>query len=192
MDFTQILEAIKQIQPSLTAVSDTGAAIITMGGWVVSLVQTGKKANIYRISRQKKKGTKVRTPTDVALVVDVTWSISPQVIHYLEQQKIDAEILLMVNNQKTGTGKWLRNDKPKEWENTVHVFNTMIQKIFGDSELAGAHIHIFIAAPVALAYALGAAWGTVHHATVYHWDSGEKIYYPVIITSTKIKPGSKN
>ncbi len=185
MDFGTVIESIKQVQPSLTAVANTGTALTTIGGWAVNLLQAGKKTNFFRVSREKKKKkTKV---TDIALVVDVTWSISTQVVNYLEKKKIDAEVLLLVNNQKEKKGKWLPINKPKEWESAVRDFNAITQKIFGDSQLADARIHIFIAGPVALAYSIGAVWGTVHHAIVYQWDVDEKTYYPVINVSTKLK-----
>lgn len=188
MDFASVIEAIKQIQPTLTAVADTGAAITTIGGWAVSLVKAGKKADVFRISREKKKktGKKAAKPTDIALVVDVTWSISPQVMKYLEDKKIDAEIILMVNNQKAAKDKWLKNDKPKDWEAVAHDFSMGVQKIYTDQDLANANVHIFIASPVALAFSLGAVWGTVHRATVYQWDTDERTYYPVIVISKKL------
>lgn len=193
MDFNQIMEAIKQIQTTLTPIVGTGTAISTIGGWVISLAQIGKKSNVFRISPERKsKVKKSRVPSDVALVVDVTWSIAPQVVKYLQQEKINAEILLMVNNQKDGKGKWLTNSKPKEWEAAVKDFGAIAEKIFSSAELSNSRIHIFIASPVALAFALGAVWGTVHHATIYHWDSEKKTYFPVTNISSGLKAGNKN
>lgn len=186
MDIAQILDAIKQAQPTLTAVADTGTALVTIGGWAVNVFQAGKKANTFRIRRSTKgKGGKNRTPTDVALVIDVTWSIAPHVLNFLRENKIDAEMLLMVNNQQSGDGRWLNSKQPKEWEDAVHDFSAVMKKI--RMEMPSAQVHIFIASPVALAFAMGAAWGTVYRATVYHWDSDHSAYFPVIKTSTRLK-----
>ena len=49
----------------------------------------------------------------------------------------------------------------------------------------GKRVHIFLAAPLPLVFAMGAVWGTVDEASVYHWE--QNTYHKVVNISRKLR-----
>jgi hypothetical protein len=193
------LELVQQVEPGLSAAVEAGAALGTAGTAVVQVVQKGKQIVAYLFTRRKGEqaqpgsaGGIVPIPADepmvqkpdVALVIDINRRILRDVARYLDEKKIDADVIVLTNDAAYGDSvKLLDPEKSEEWAELVKEFNTGMNRI--KKAVGAARMHIFLAAPLPLAFGLGSVWGTVDEAIVYHWEN--QTYHPVMHISRELR-----
>ena len=140
-------------------------------------------------SRTKKPAKTVQeelqiTKEDVAIVVDISRRALVDVAGFLDKLKVDADILLVTNDPSYGAQViFLNPESEKEWNEIVLEFKTLMNKI--KRTAGGKRVHIFLAAPLPLVFAMGAVWGTVDDAVVYHWE--KNTYHKVVNISRKLR-----
>jgi hypothetical protein len=185
MIIQDFLSAMQRLQPGLEATLTAGAAIQGAGATLVTVLQKGNQLVTYFARRKKSKrqakaghlaplqnGEPIATKANVAIVVDISRRSLRDVEHYLVANNIDADLIVVTNDPSYGPQiKHLNESDPDAWFKIVQEFNTAINAI--KHELGATNIHIFISAPLAIAFGLGAVWGTVDRANIYHWNQVE-------------------
>jgi hypothetical protein len=212
MDGIQIvLETLKFFEmnkDSLAGMASAGTLLTTGAKASVSVIQKGAKMISYLITRKKKEPAKpasdktktVRsrkpaasaesepkvTKKDVAIVIDITHRSLTQVAEYLDSEKIDADFIVITNDPTYGDKiKMVKPQNEKEWKAILKDFASHMTKI--QKTVGNARVHIFMSTPLALAFGLGCVWGTVHPATIYHYEEGT--YHPVLQVTRDWKQG---
>ncbi len=185
------LEVIKQLQPGIEAAAKSVADIGTLGSAAVKLIQHGKQLYTYLLgkSASEKKAESLEIPRtgDVAILVDINRRMLLDVATYLDQQAIDANIIIVTNDPEYGSQTpFLNVDDPAEWREIVQEFNAAIGII--KRYVGPAKLHFFLSTPLPLAFGLGAVWGTVDEAVVYHYEKGT--YHPVMEISRRLRQAS--
>jgi hypothetical protein len=190
-DFAKtFFEAVNTINPQMKSVIDLGTSLYTIGSAGVTVLQKGKQLITYAVGKanakqeaslekkpkraSRKRKTKITfDKNNVAVVVEVSRPTVQDAVNYLAAKKIDSNLIVITTIKKTGTQsiQGLDDNKPRQWTELVQEFSTAMDAI--KREAGTAHVHIFMATPVALAFGLGAVWGTVDHATIYHWNGKE-------------------
>jgi hypothetical protein len=183
MDFMQTY------QPVLDSSVKFGTSAFAIGSSVVKVLQQGKQLTTVAVGKKKtqtrsaagtRKPARVKTGTseriavkkNVAIVVEVSRPAVQDAARFLQRKKMDANLIVVTRIKKQGqSAEGLDEDDPKVWFEMVQEFSTAIDAI--KREMGAVHMHIFMATPVALAFGLGAVWGTVDEATIYHWNSRE-------------------
>lgn len=203
MDILQLakdaLAVIQQAEPGLAAAVKVGADLGTLGTTVVRVIQKGQQLVSYLITRKGppaaqprpaaglepvKRGEPVAKKADVAVLVDINRRMLQDVARYLDQQKIDADLVVVTNDPVYSPQvKFLDHNDPDAWANLVREFNVAINEI--KHAVGGARLHIFLSTPLPLAFGLGAVWGTVDEATIYHWEG--QTYCPVMKISRTLR-----
>ncbi|PKN90890.1 MAG: hypothetical protein CVU44_22165 [Chloroflexi bacterium HGW-Chloroflexi-6] len=199
-------EVMDKIKPGIENILTVGTAIGTAGSGLVKILQTGKhwvtlavgnkKADIPTKKSRKKKPSlppglsyhdgqeMVIDKENVAIIVEVSRRAVNDAARYLENNQIDANLIVVTNTgDYTANLKAINEDNPQEWFEMVQEFNMAINAIKNES--GSVDLHIFLAVPVTLAFGLGAVWGTVDNATVYHWNGKE--YKPVLSISRELR-----
>jgi len=189
------LAVIQEIEPGVKSAAEVGTVLGTVGTAVVKVVQKGRQLVTYLITKSKpspgKKEPDTGAPpekTDVALLIDINRRMLHDVARYLEQQKIDADVLVVTNDPDySDTIRFLDPDNPDEWVELVKEFNATISKV--KHTIGSARVHIFMSTPLPLAFGLGCVWGTVDEATVYHWENGT--YHPAMKVSRALRQAGR-
>lgn len=187
MDMSFIIEAIKffeNIKPALEGLTATGTVIASTASVTISVIKNGAKMFSYLIKRPEKKTTGQKTHSgnldissdDIAIVVDIAQPILENVGAYLQAHKIEADVVLVTNREKYSDKPLFLKLDEAEWEQVVRDFVDIMYEVRRSS--AGRKIHIFSSAPVPISFAIGAMWGTVQNATLYHWQDDN--YHPVV------------
>ncbi len=205
------VEALKFFETNKDALAgmlSAGTILSQSAKGSISVIQKGAKMISYLIARKKKEpakaakakdGTVARrkpaartkaapkvTRKDVAIVIDINRRSLTQVAEYLEARKIDADFIVITNDPTYGDQiKLLSYENPEEWNTILKEFASHMTKI--QKAVGSARIHIFQSTPVALAFALGCVWGTVHPGTIYHYEEGT--YHPVLEVTRAWKQG---
>jgi hypothetical protein len=108
----------------------------------------------------------------------------------MQNKKIKAEYILVTNDREYQANPiFLREDHPEEWAEVIEEFCDLINEV--KFRLGNAHYHVFLTAPLPIAFGIGAMWGTTTEATVYHWEPKAKTYYPVVQTSRLYHQGKR-
>jgi len=181
-----MFEAVK---PGIEGMIATGTALTAGTKASVYVLQKGAKLVSYLITPLKRKNKKAKTgsrkgkpaskveeepqitKSDVAIVIDINHRTLNQVAQYLEEQGIDADFIVITNDPDYSDHiRMLDWKKRKEWEAILRDFASTITKI--EHKVGKAHVHIFQSVPLALSFGLGCVWGTVHPASVYHYERG--------------------
>jgi len=190
------LNVFQQIEPGVTATMKVGAALGTVGTTTVKVFEVGKSIVTYWFTKHEAQPATKRIGTsakhlkkrDVAIVVDISRRMMHNVADFLAKNKIDADVLLVTNDREYKSGIVPLRETMAEWEKMVVEFTRTMEKV--KHEAGGARIHIFLSTPVSLAFGMGAMWGTVDEAYVYHWDL--KKYVLTLKISRRLKmPGRK-
>jgi hypothetical protein len=123
---------------------------------------------------------------DVAIVVEISRPSVQDVVNYLDSKKIDANLVVITTVKSRGSKpvKGLSESRPGEWTEVVQEFSVAIDKV--KREMGAAHIHIFLSTPLPLAFGLGAVWGTVDQAQIYHWKKNGT-YAPLMKITRKLR-----
>jgi hypothetical protein len=178
-------EVVEQISPKLKSVVDAGTSLYTIGSAGVKILQQGSQLITYAFGKSKQKpAPKSGKPKkkkvapevlfqkdDVAIVVEISRPAVRDVVNYLEGRKIDANLVVITTVKPRGVKsvQGLSESRPAQWAELVQEFSLAIDRV--KREVGSAKIHIFLSTPLALAFGLGAVWGTVDQAQIYHWKS---------------------
>lgn len=194
-----ILAIFAKNKDGIDAAVKAGGAVGSLGSAAVTLFDKGKQIYTFWVTRTSPKpaassrrharvsNSKWLTKPHVAIVVAITQPALDNVAAFLDKKKIDADLVLVTNVPTYGVPIKRLSDDAKEWEQTVKEFARTMEKVRREARDA-KKVHIFLSAPVALTFAMGAVWGTVNEAVVYHWDG--KTYLPVVKVSRDLKmPG---
>lgn len=140
------------------------------------LTRLGLKKLSARISTPKgvAPGTHF-SEKDIAIVVSIARPVRTTVDEFLYKNRIMAEIVQI-------EGKGRLSQKEEDWTAIVAEFYQIIWKI--QSMLGAPTYHLFVAAPAALTFALGAVLGLNYDVHVYHWFGDD--YKEVLVTSSKL------
>jgi len=201
----EALKAFEAMKPGLEGAAAGGALLSATARGSVYVIQKGAKFISYLIQSGQKKtapGGKAKTPArgkkpaqaaqdairitkdDVAILVDISRRALVDVAAFLEQQKVDADIVMVTNDPSYGAQvKFLNPESEAEWNEITLEFKALMNKI--KRAAGGKRVHIFLAAPLPLVFAMGAVWGTVDEASLYHWEQNR--YQKVILISRKLR-----
>lgn len=197
----EALKTFEAIKPGIEGMIATGSALSATTKGSVYVLQKGTKFISYLIQSGRKKpvkkssgGKRKPAPTskdkftiakdDVAIVVDISRRILTNVAGFLDKQKIDADIVMVTNDPSYGEQViFLNPESEKEWNDVILEFKTLMNKI--KRTAGGKRVHLFFSAPLPLVFAMGAVWGTVDDAVVYHWENNT--YHKVIDISRKLR-----
>lgn len=123
------------------------------------------------------EGRKAEKP-DVAIVVDLSKPILKDVEHYLNEARISANVVKI-----TPTVKDL-GVRPEEWKGAASEFAQILRSI--QEQMGSKTLHIFIAAPSVLAFAMGCIAGMDFDVHLYHWFPSMKAYAEVLRVSREL------
>jgi hypothetical protein len=193
MDLSAIVNtALILIQQNAAAIGQA-ADIVTLstaaGNVLVKAVKKGSQLVAFFIGQKKAEqtvedGTPSFDKSDVAILVDINRRMLRDVARYLEANDIDADMVVVTNDPEYGDRvKFLAPDEPADWAQLVREFSATMNAV--KHEIGGARIHLFLSTPLPLAFGLGAVWGTVDEATVYHWEKQD--YHPVMKISRELR-----
>jgi len=201
MDINQFLNDANTLMQQIAAATSKTLAIGTAIG---KIVEQGRQLLVVLIARFKSQpgpdqpaptgevdvallgeSGPITTKSEVAIVVDITRRALVDVGRFLDEKQIDADLIIVTNDPAYGAQvKFVDPKKPEEWEEIAREFNLALGKI--KRVVGGAKLHIFLAAPLPLAFALGCLMGTVDEGTiVYHWEGGT--YWPVVTISRQLR-----
>ncbi len=189
-NFTIANHGLLIIQHSAAAVKQqtTGIADLgTKGNTNVKLLQQGKQLHTYLFSQQPadhESQVAIKATPAVAVLVDINRRILLDVARYLDEQRIKAQLIIVTTDPTYGNQTpFLDINTPSVWTELVQEFNTAMTNI---KRYAGpASFHFFLATPLPLAFGLGAVWGTVQEAVVYHYE--KNTYHPVMKISRELR-----
>jgi hypothetical protein len=149
-----------------------------MVGLGVEFGKLGLEKLKARISEQKKVTTEPRfSGGDIAIVVSITKPIKSTVEKFLYKEKIIADIVEIEGEKRLSSNE-------EDWIKIITEFYRIFLKI--QSTLGAPRYHLFVSAPVALAFALGSVLGLNYDVHVYHWFEEMNDYKEVLITSRKL------
>lgn len=159
-----------QADPILSTTVSTGAILIS-----------GKRLVTYLIGRTRAtddEDDNVVIPIEhkehVAIVFEVTRAIAIDVVNYLGRNEIDANLIVIKPKSVEGDNfPFLDASDQELWTELVRDFAracTEIQKQVGQ-----VNYHIFLSAPMPLVFGVGAVWGTVREAMVYHFVGNDYV-----------------
>ena len=204
--FLEGLKAFEAMKPGLEGALTAGTLLSASAKGSVYVVQKGAQFVSYLIKSgkgkakksakpktmsgaKKKKQTTARgemeiTKEDVAIVVDISRRAVVDVSAFLNQKEIDADIVMVTNDPAYGEQVvFLNPESEAEWLAITLEFKSLMNKI--KRSAGGRRTHIFLAAPAPLVFAMGAVWGTVDEATVYHWE--KNTYHKVVEISRRLR-----
>lgn len=179
--------AVAAIKPPTTGVVDLG----TRDGTNVKLLQQGKQLYTYLFTHQPaaqdrshKDQAAIKPAPNVAVLVDINRRILLDVARYLDEQQIQATLMIVTNDPTySDQTPFLDVNTPAAWTELVQEFNAAITHI--KHYVGPARFHFFLATPLPLAFGLGAVWGTVEEAIVYHYE--KNAYHPVMNISRELR-----
>ena len=198
MSLDQFLTDANTLMQQIGALATT---LLTVGGVVGQVIDRGKHLITVLIKPKPDKSAEpvqpadtelapleagpITTKSEVAILVDINRRILIDVGRYLDEQQIDADLIVVTNDATYGDRvKFLDPAQPAEWEELAREFNMALGKI--KRAVGSAKLHIFLSTPLPLALALGALMGTVDENTiVYHWEN--RTYWPVIALSRDLR-----
>ncbi|NUM73782.1 SAVED domain-containing protein [candidate division KSB1 bacterium] len=189
------LTALQQADPGLSALVSAGTILNVAGKAAVAVVKKGAQLITYLITRREDEEQAPSAPLSitrphVAILVDLNRRMLQDVARYLDEQNLDADMLVVTNDPAySDKVKFLDPNQPEEWTELVQEFTATMNAI--KHQLGGAQVHIFLSTPLPLAFGLGAVWGTVDLATVYHYQEIKKenrsTYYPAMKISRELR-----
>ena len=149
MDILELLNSLGKICGAVVAIGK----VLKLRGLTIEV-----------LSRKKKEKIK----DEVAIVVDFNAiSVKAEVEKYLEARSIDSTILVCSN--PAGDAR-LDLDDEDQWSDAVKGFYQLLKKV---QETAPKKIHLFISAPVALAFAIGYVSRPLQ-PYIYQFDNANK------------------
>jgi hypothetical protein len=161
----------------------TAATIVTFIGaavpYVAVVAEHGKKGWTYVIGE---KNRPVKLHDDVAIVVEITRPAVATVKRFLDQAKIDANIVV-IRSAKLGEDQALQmldDAKPAEWAEVVKTFRKQVEAIVNKGGVQ-RRFHVFISGPAALSFGLGSVVSTLYNMHVYNLVRGGDETYAAVL-----------
>ncbi|MBI5962255.1 MAG: SAVED domain-containing protein [Chloroflexi bacterium] len=193
LTFVEAVKFFENIKPGIEGAAAVGSVLASTAKVTVLVIQKGAKLISYLIKPSKKergarsKSTK-GTKGDVAILVEISRVLRKDVALFLDTQKIEADMIVITNidHAKSST-EFLSPDDPNAWVSLVQEFTAAINTV--KAEVGGARYHIFLSAPLPIAFGLGAVWGTVDEAVIYHWENNT--YWPALPISRALRMSNK-
>jgi hypothetical protein len=191
----EILTFFTKIQPGMEGISDTGTVIAASGKAVLYVIDKGARLVAYLLTRankstepvsqRRKRSSPIKVKPDVAIIVDINRRSLSDVAAYLDENHIDADIVIITNDPTyQSKSVFLDPAEQEDWECMVREFSKVMDGI--KHTVGGARLHIFLSTPNALAFAMGAVRGLVDENTVvYHWE--KQTYFPVVTLSRQLR-----
>lgn len=140
-----------------------------------SRFKQGKGSCAYLVTRDPDAKYSAR---DIAIAVQINQPVARFIMEYLKSKEINANLIVITNNEDVKSTKDLDDCNEKEWHAIVQDFKDIVTKI--QTELGTTEFHFFFAAPAALTMALGVIFGNFLNARVYNWVKGESTYTEVL------------
>lgn len=188
MDIQSIAEALKffeKIKPAVEGMVATTVLLKNSAKAGVYIITQGAKLVSYLITDQKNAPDlpAIQKP-DVVILVDINRRMLADISRYLQKRSLDADVIIVTNDPAYSDNiRFLDAENPQDWEDLVREFAAEMNKI--KRMVGAARVHIFLSTPLALTFAMGAVWGTVDEATIYHWEANT--YHPVIHISRRLR-----
>lgn len=173
--FNDGARSIKSLNSNVKLGSNLMLRVFAEGRRLVGLLVSAWNGN-----REEQQSGRVE---DVAVVVEITRPIRTSVEQYLQEIGGIEHTFIITCLDEDGRIGVLEHSRPVEWADQIREFYRLLNNI--QREFGGAKVHFFISAPVVLTFGLGAVWGTVNNATVYHWAEGT--YHPVLDVGRTLK-----
>lgn len=182
-----IQNTLAEIKRQTTGVVDLG----TQDSTNVKLLQQGKQLHTYLFSQQQADQDQshngqaaIKPASNVAVLVDINRRILLDVARYLDEQRIQATLIIVTNDPTySHQTPFLDVNNPAAWSELVQEFNAAVTHI--KHYVGPASFHFFLSTPLPLAFGLGAVWGTVEEAVVYHYEKNS--YHPVMKISRELR-----
>lgn len=152
-------------------ISAIGSALVGAGEWIGSYVAA---------SWRNRQATKEDDHDEVAVLVEIARPSQKMVEKYLANQGISAPLFVISDKEARTQLPFERN----LWEGIVKEFVQTVHGIY--RELAPEKLHIFLATPNGLAFALGAAIGHVWSPRVYQFDISGSSYHLIAVASKSL------
>jgi SMODS-associated and fused to various effectors sensor domain len=103
---------------------------------------------------------------EVALVVQLSRTPLKDVQRFLESRRIEAEMIVVT--RPGDPPELFIPVEPALWEEIVRDFHAGVVRV--QQQRGAQRFHVFLAAPAALAFAMGCTMSTQYDAHLYHWD----------------------
>ncbi len=190
-----LLEFFQKVEPGTTAALKVGSAISVAGKTGITVLQKSKKLITWVVTQLKdekpadqERGfaelevitdtSQIVTKDNVAVVFDISRPIFRDVTRYLDENKIDCDLILITNRENyLSRSQFLDKSKSEEWVGFVRECDTAFEAI--KFAVGSAKLHVFLSIPLPAAFGLGSVRGTVDEsATIYHWQ--DNTYHPVL------------
>jgi len=157
-------------------------SVITVAEMMGVLISKGRQTWTYLVG---KKEEELVEKDDVAVMVQINQFLVPTTKKFLENEGIDAHLILITNVEDGGSIKYLDNDKKQEWIDVVADFFDAVTGI--ERDWGARTLHVFLAAPAALAFALGCKMSVQHNIRLYNWVAEERSYVRVLTVPRDIR-----
>ena len=144
--------------------------------WAGEHIKAWIESRESKADASAKPSPKTKTPNAVAIAVRISRMNVADVKAFLAAHKIDAQMIVVANSEMDEPVHLL-ND-PDLWEAIVREFYTAFTQI--QAERGAKTFHTFLAAPAALAFAMGCTMSTFFDVHLYQWDPDRQTYVEVI------------
>ena len=157
-------------------------SVITVAEMTGVLISKGRQTWTYLVG---KKEEELVEKDDVAVMVQINQFLVPTTKKFLENEGIDAHLILITNVEDGSLIKYLDNDKKQEWIDVVADFFDAVTGI--ERDWGAKTLHVFLSAPAALAFALGCKMSVQHNIRLYNWVAEERSYVRVLTVPRDIR-----
>lgn len=156
--------------------------VITLAEMMGVLISKGRQTWTYLVGEEEEE---LVEKDDVAVMVQINQFLVTTTKKFLENEGIDARLILITNVEDGGSIKYLDNDKKQEWIDVVSDFFDAVTGI--ERDWGARTLHVFLAAPAALAFALGCKMSVQHNIRLYNWVAEERSYVRVLTVPRDIR-----
>lgn len=156
--------------------------VITFAEMIGVLISKGRQTWTYLVGEEEEE---LVEKDDVAVMVQINQFLVPTTKKFLENEGIDAHLVLITNVEDGSSIKYLDNDKKQEWIDVVADFFDAVTEI--ERNWGAKTLHVFLAAPAALAFALGCKMSVQHNIRLYNWVAEERSYVRVLTVPRDIR-----
>ncbi len=183
--FENLNDWVNKFNDGARSIKSLNSNVKLGGNLILRVIAGGRRLVGLLVSRPRNESEEEPTKKvqDVAVIIEITRPIRTAVEQYLQEKGDIDHTFIITSLDGDGRIGVLEHSQPAEWADQVRGFYRLLNNI--QRELGGAKVHFFISAPVVLSFGLGAMWGTVNNATLYHWAEGS--YHPVLDVGRTLK-----
>lgn len=157
-------------------------SVITVAEMMGVLISKGRQTWTYLVGEEEEE---LVEKDDVAVMVQINQFLVTTTKKFLENEGIDAHLILITNVEDGSSIEYLDNDKKQEWIDVVADFFDAVTGI--ERDWGAKTLHVFLAAPAALAFALGCKMSVQHNIRLYNWMAEERSYVRVLTVPRDIR-----